>query len=421
MQTTLLGRTGASSRTCGSACRSPVKANGPKGWPSMAATTSSDGSGDAEAGGPSTTPNDTWPSTAKRAMRTRHDLSGLGNGDRRGYRRARVAPTSPGREAIMDRTDWLLSAAERDNPATALDRRHGPDGPAWTEGNDVRPLVHGSTYFARLHELVVGLGEGDLLLFTDWRGDPDERLTGEAGSEVGHVFCEAARRGVVVKGLLWRSHLDGLAFSADENRHLGSDVNEAGGEVLLDQRVRPFGSHHQKLVVLRGDAADVAFAGGIDLCHSRRDDDAHEGDPQGLRMAEEYGATPPWHDVQLEVRGPAVGDLELVVPRALGRPVAAGQPAADGRRAAPGPRHRHRREPAPRAAAGPGAHRHLRGAGAADVRRAPRQGPLPVRAPRRAQRRGGVLQGAPTGARVRLPRGPVPVVGGGGATCSPRR
>ena len=40
---------------------------------------------------------------------------------------------------------------------------------------------------------------------------------------------------------------------------------EAGGEVLLDQRVRPFGSHHQKLVVARGKNVDVAFAGGIDL------------------------------------------------------------------------------------------------------------------------------------------------------------
>jgi len=212
----------------------------------------------------------------------------------------------------MERSDWLLTAEERDNPATVLDRRHGPGGEAWTEGNEVVPLVHGSEYFARLHEVVTGLEEGDLLAFTDWRGDPDERLTGEDGSEVSKVFCHAAGRGVIVKGLLWRSHLDGLAYSADENRHLGSDVNEAGGEVLLDQRVRPFGSHHQKLVLARSGGGDVAFAGGIDLCHSRRDDAEHGGDPQGLEMSPEYGETPPWHDVQLELHGPAVGDLEAV-------------------------------------------------------------------------------------------------------------
>jgi len=80
-------------------------------------------------------------------------------------------------------------------------------------------------------------------------------------------------------------------------------------------RVRPLGSHHQKLVVLRHPGRperDVAFVGGIDLCHSRRDDSAHRGDPQPQPMAKVYGSCPPWHDVQLAVRGPAVGDAEAV-------------------------------------------------------------------------------------------------------------
>jgi hypothetical protein len=45
--------------------------------------------------------------------------------------------------------EWFLTAAERGNPATRLDRRHG-DGLAWTGGNQVRPLIHGSRYFAEL-------------------------------------------------------------------------------------------------------------------------------------------------------------------------------------------------------------------------------------------------------------------------------
>ena len=56
----------------------------------------------------------------------------------------------------------------------------------------------------------------------------------------------------------------------------------------------------------------MAFVGGIDLCHSRRDDDAHLGDPQAVAMAAVYGRRPPWHDVQLQIRGPAVGDAECV-------------------------------------------------------------------------------------------------------------
>jgi phosphatidylserine/phosphatidylglycerophosphate/cardiolipin synthase-like enzyme len=204
----------------------------------------------------------------------------------------------------------LLTAAERGNDHTVLDRRRA--GVAWSTGNDVRPLVHGATYFTELLRRVEELRAGDLLLFTDWRGDPDERLGGP-GTEVAQVFCRAAQRGVLVKGLIWRSHLDRFAFSAQENRHLGEELQDAGGECIRDMRVRPGGSHHQKFVVLRHrdrPQLDVAFAGGIDLCHSRHDDAAHNGDPQRQPMAAVYGERPPWHDVQLEIRGPAVGDLE---------------------------------------------------------------------------------------------------------------
>lgn len=217
---------------------------------------------------------------------------------------------------------WFLTASERGNEFTRLDRRR-EDGLAWTTGNKIEVLVHGAVYFRRLLEEVRALGAGDRLYFTDWRGDPDQRLADDAGSEVGEVFAAAARRGVSVTGLVWRSHLDSLGFSARENRHLGEQVNAAGGEVLLDQRVRLGGSHHQKLVVIRHAGApdkDVAFIGGIDLCHSRRDGGGHAGDVQRQTMPPVYGPTPPWHDAQLAVHGPAVGDLEFCFRERWGDP-----------------------------------------------------------------------------------------------------
>ena len=51
-------------------------------------------------------------------------------------------------------------------------------------------------------------------------------------------------------------------------------------------RVRTGGSHHQKLVVIRyrdRPQDDIAYVGGIDLCHSRRDDAEHLGDDAGPR------------------------------------------------------------------------------------------------------------------------------------------
>jgi hypothetical protein len=67
---------------------------------------------------------------------------------------------------------WFLTAGERGNAATRLDVRRG-DGTAWSGGNEVRPLIHGVAHLAELLARVFALQAGDLLLFTDWRGDPD--------------------------------------------------------------------------------------------------------------------------------------------------------------------------------------------------------------------------------------------------------
>ena len=205
---------------------------------------------------------------------------------------------------------WFLTPDERANPATDIDRRRG-DGRAYTDGNEVRVLVHGAEYFPRLHACLSGLDRDDWIHFTDWRGDPDERLDGP-GTEIARVLSGLANRGVHVRGLVWRSHADQAHFSEQENLHLVDTVNEAGGEVLLDERVRRDGSHHQKLFVVRHPDRpddDIAFVGGLDLCHGRRDDATHRGDEQAIDLDPRYGPRPPWHDVQLEVRGPAVGDL----------------------------------------------------------------------------------------------------------------
>ncbi|OBG90757.1 phospholipase [Mycobacterium sp. E136] len=201
--------------------------------------------------------------------------------------------------------EWFLTAGERGNPSWEL--------PAWSEGNRAEALIHGASYFDRLVTEVEKLGSGDHLFFADWRGDADERLR-EEGPTVAELFRAAADRGVLVKGLMWRSYPNRLQFNEEQNRHLAETIERAGGEVLLDQRVLVGGSHHQRLVLLRHPdkpERDVAFIGGIDLCHSRRDDASHRGDPQAVQMSARYGKRPPWHDVQLEVRGPAVGALDV--------------------------------------------------------------------------------------------------------------
>ena len=208
--------------------------------------------------------------------------------------------------------DWLLASEERENPHTAIDAVRG-DGTAWSSGNTVRALVHGRDYFAELHERICALGPGDRFYFADWQGDPDQQLTDDPEATLNNTLVDAVRRGVDVRGLLWRSHWHRLGFSAHRHRQLGEEIGEAGGQCLRDMRVRTRGSHHQKFVVIRhasDPARDVAYVGGIDLCNGRRDDAKHQGDRQTVEMARAYGPTPAWHDVQVAIQGPAVHDVE---------------------------------------------------------------------------------------------------------------
>jgi phosphatidylserine/phosphatidylglycerophosphate/cardiolipin synthase-like enzyme len=161
-------------------------------------------------------------------------------------------------------------------------------------------------YVARLHELLSALGPGDWVYLTDWRIDATRQLVGP-GSELGPLLVQLARRGVAIRGLLWRSHPALIRFNQDANRVLSTLVNRAGGQLVADQRVCRFGSHHQKLVVLHipGDAGRcAAFVGGIDLSRGRCDSSEHRGDTDAVRIDQRYGPRPPWHDPQLECAAP---------------------------------------------------------------------------------------------------------------------
>ena len=199
---------------------------------------------------------------------------------------------------------WFLGERDRANSATDLR--------AFSTGNRVVPLVDGRSYFTRLCVELESTQLGDEIYFLDFRGDLEERLSG-AGTEIGLVLGGAAARGVAVFGLLWRSHPKALHQSEETNADFVRAIGDDGGQVLLDARTRRAGSHHQKLVVVRHRGRpdhDVAFVGGIDLGYSRNDDSEHQGDPQVMEFPAAYGPHPPWHDIQAEVSGPAVHDLE---------------------------------------------------------------------------------------------------------------
>ena len=87
---------------------------------------------------------------------------------------------------------WLLTAAERGNPATTIDAEHA-DRQAWTAGNRVTVHIDGAAYFARLYELLSGLAAGDRVYLTGWRIDATRQLDGP-GSDLGPLLVRLAHR-----------------------------------------------------------------------------------------------------------------------------------------------------------------------------------------------------------------------------------
>ena len=164
------------------------------------------------------------------------------------------------------------------------------------------PLVHGAVYFRRLYEELCALRAGDRVFFTDWRGDADERLTDGRAPRSATSCCDLARarrrgpRAAVALALA-----TGCASTRRRTSASAAGSTRPAARCCSTSGCAAFGSHHQKLFVVRhrdARARDVAFVGGIDLCHGRRDDAAHRGRPAGagdgpaLRDRVRRGTTP---------------------------------------------------------------------------------------------------------------------------------
>src|ERR1035441_6316826 len=93
----------------------------------------------------------------------------------------------------MRRNGWFLTPEERGNPVTEIDSCRSA-GVAWTEGNHVTFLIDGVSYFTSLAEVISSLEPHDEVRFTDWRGDGDERVSGN-GTSIAALLADSCPRG----------------------------------------------------------------------------------------------------------------------------------------------------------------------------------------------------------------------------------
>ena len=166
-----------------------------------------------------------------------------------GYRGPRGGPwLRPGPRGRCDHRDGLsrrLAAHRRRarQPVTPAAR----PGPRATSSS---PWCTAAAYFDRLVEEVRVAGRG--------RPPVLHRLAGRSRREAARrrpdrgraVHRGGASAGCACAGWSGARTWDGLSFNKEANRALDNEIEHGGGEVILDQRVRRMGSHHQKFVVL---------------------------------------------------------------------------------------------------------------------------------------------------------------------------
>ena len=154
---------------------------------------------------------------------------------------ARLRPSAAGPRASR------TGSSPRPSAATDATRLR-----AWTDGQR-RPArsCTGCTYFPALADAPGGgrrRRPGAVRRLAGRR----RRAARDDGPTVGEALAgRRAARGTGARAAVALAPGPCSATSRAEPRRWPREVNAAGGEVLLDQRIRPLGSHHQKLVVVR--------------------------------------------------------------------------------------------------------------------------------------------------------------------------
>lgn len=185
--------------------------------------------------------------------------------------------------------------ADRDDPASWFIANLAPL-PRFTLGNRVTPILDGLPAFAQVAQAIRSVRGADsyLRLIGWWLSDNFELIPDDTNSAVAQLTHEAASSGAQVNVLLWDQ--PGKQNSAEVD-HINALPHDNGHAILAKDTLFA-GSHHQKIMVVKGADGPLAFCGGMDINPDRLDD--HRHCVQGK-----------FHDVHAKIEGPAVADLDL--------------------------------------------------------------------------------------------------------------
>lgn len=162
--------------------------------------------------------------------------------------------------------------------------------------NAVRHLIDGpETYREMVAAIRAAQTSEHYIYLLGWSlVDDFELITGDPTTTIQRLFADAAGREVQIRAMLWRQVGGANRAQVDRINRLST-----GAAILDNETPNPiiaFGSHHQKVLVVKGAQGLVAFCGGLDINSDRiLPVNPSLGDPQ--------------HDVHCRIVGPAAFDL----------------------------------------------------------------------------------------------------------------
>jgi phosphatidylserine/phosphatidylglycerophosphate/cardiolipin synthase-like enzyme len=178
----------------------------------------------------------------------------------------------------------------------------GPQGVR--TGNQVASLIGGGETFKAMVEAIrTATGPGHYIyLLAWWLTDDFQLILGDPNSKISQLFTDASNKGVQIRVMLWDQ-------VGEQNNKEADKINAlARGGAIVDNFTLNFGSHHQKVLVVKGQQGLISFCGGIDINPDRifdRDGLAKIGKPASSSGVKGQ----PLHDVHCRIQGLVAHDL----------------------------------------------------------------------------------------------------------------
>lgn len=198
------------------------------------------------------------------------------------------------------RVEIIMIASEQKPPTVISDRWKSVIGGAKVKsGNQVDFLIDGRQTFEAIVRAIKTTTSSQhyIYLLGWWLTDSFPLIPADPNSTISKLFAAAAQRGVQIRVMMWDQF--GTQNSPEVRR---INALKTGG-AILDNETLNFGSHHQKVFVVKGSQGLTSFCGGVDLNPDRivASSSSSSGSSGGQGT--------PLHDVHSQIRGPAAHDL----------------------------------------------------------------------------------------------------------------